>query len=221
MKKCIIVVGAFLLVAVLLSTANATIINYQNTTVGNEFYSPYAGVTTETFNGVSLGSLPTTPWTWAGNAAVALGTSGTAAAPYGVSANDATKYITVPTNSSSGSVLVSMPAGTTYNYLGLWWGSVDTYNTISFLRNGSEVASFTGSQAINPSAANGNQFAPSTNLYVNFLDLPQFDSFRMTSTSYAFEADNIAVGNVAVPEPATLCFLGFSLLGLGLAGKRQ
>ena len=34
-----------------------------------------------------------------------------------------------------------------------------------------------------PSTANGNQTAPSTNLYVNILDLPEFDKFAMTSTA--------------------------------------
>ena len=51
-------------------------------------------------------------------------------------------------------------------------------------------------KAINPGIANGNQTAPFTNLYVNFLDLPRFDSFRLTSPQYAFELDNIAVGRV-------------------------
>jgi hypothetical protein len=209
MKSYFVLFGAVMLILGLCINANATVITFDYGTNGNEFISPYAAVTTETFESSLL-------WTWTGQSAVTSGTSSYAAAPYGVSAADASHYVTVPVNSSSGYVDVDVQG--TYDYLGLWWGSIDSYNTISFYKDGTLVEQFTGSQIVDP--ANGNQTDHATNRYVNFVGLPEFDSFRMTSTQYAFEADNIAVGNVAVPEPFTLLFLGSGLIGIGMAARR-
>ena len=198
MKRFLNLLSVFVLLLGLSVVANATIINYNFAVAGdgNSYTSPYSGVTVYTFD--SSPSLQILP---GGNGAVVSGSaSGLYAAPFGVSAPDATSYLT-PTAVN--------------NYFGLWWGSVDSYNTITFYNGATEVASFTGLSITNP--ANGDQVAPSTNLYVNFLDLPNFNTFMITSTQYAFEVDNIAVGKV--PEPATMLLFGLGLLGL--AGLRR
>lgn len=160
-----------------------------------------------------------------GNGAIQLPpATGQSAAPYNnvlMLDPDPTNWYTVPVNVSS------MPQstmlyfnGATYNYLGLFWGSVDMYNTFEFFNAGSPVpvATFTGWDIALGNQANGNQVMPYSNLYVNFVNIPTFDAVRFTSTQYAFEFDNLAVGNdVVVPVPAAV-LLG--ALGLGAAGLR-
>lgn len=216
---------------VMASLAGATTINYLSTDTAYDktsIYTYYDNFQVETFNNVATGAVSATSpgltnsdqsWIWQGSASVVNGTQGTFAAPYGLSGRDNSNYLSVPNPISSGSVTAIL--GGQYDYLGLWWGSVDSYNSISFYNGNDLVQSFTGSQVISPSIANGNQTAPSTNVYVNFMDLGKFDRFTLTSTSYAFEVDNIAVGNAPVPEPATMLLFGTGLFGLAAVARRR
>jgi hypothetical protein len=133
---------------------------------------------------------------------------------------DSTKYLSSDPLSSYEATFT-----TTYTYFGLFWGSVDSYNTISFYNGAKEVIFFTGLNITKPElgVSYGNQSAPSTNLYVNFYDLSEFDRIVMTSSGYAFEADNLAVGNPILPnpEPATMLLLGFGLLCLAGIGRKK
>jgi len=203
---CVLLLG-------LTGVANAYSIDYTYTASGNQFTSPYAA-TVETFDGNAL------LWTWTGSGNVVSGDLlNKYSAPGGIDGTnkDITKYMTVPepTGANTGAMLVTNLGGS-YNYLGLWWGSVDTYNTLTFYNGATEVASITGSSITK--SADGNQTAPSSNLYVNFLYLPLFDSFKMASTNFAFEADNIAIARV--PEPTTLLLFGLGLIGLAVARRK-
>ncbi|MEN6374330.1 MAG: VPLPA-CTERM sorting domain-containing protein [Smithella sp.] len=209
-----LIVGVFFLAALSAGKANAYTINNLFATDSNGGYvSPYSVTATETFDNSSPA------WTWLGDYKVVNGNTGINSAPAVNGVKESTNYVTVPNNRSSGSATITLaPIGSYYTYFGLWWGSMDSYNTIIFYKDGVMTQSFTGSDIVGylyggTQTANGNQFSPYTNMYVNFLDLEAFNSVRMTSTSYAFEADNLSVGN-PVPIPNALWLLSCGLIGL-------
>ena len=126
---------------------------------------------------------------------------------------DTTPYLTT----GLGSVVLSL--GGAMQYFGMLWGSVDTYNTLEFFMGATSVGSVTGADIF--AGANGNQGASGT-YYVNFLSDLDFDTVIATSTSYAFEFDNVSYNPTnPVPEPFTLSLLGLGLLGAGFVTRRK
>ena len=148
------------------------------------------------------------------------GTTGNHAQPVGSTGG---YYAVGPSDGNPGTINLS-GWGDIFN-LSLIWGSVDTYNRLDFLDGSNNVlASFVGSNIWVP--ANGNQSDPNTNPVVNFLlsgaDVSAFASLRLTSSSNAFEIDNVAI-NSAVPEPGTwaMMLLGFGAVGFAMRRRRQ
>lgn len=173
--------------------------------------SSVAGATTVDFN-AGCGYATCT-----GDFALVTGSqSGKYAQPLGVDS----QYLTVPKPSPTTQSAV-FTLGVAADYFGLFWGSIDSYNFISFYLGTNLVASYSGSDIVGQ-FANGNQLAFSSNRYVNFdFGSAAYDSVKLTSTGFAFESDNHAFRKlVTVTEPTTALLFVLGLVGLALA-RRQ
>jgi hypothetical protein len=143
--------------------------------------------------------------------------SGSVSGQYAAPAGDTTPYLTVALNSSSGTETILQSA---FNYFGLYWGSMDDYNTLSFYFDDTVVASLTGAEVIAAGTQLGDQTAPGSNRYVNFyFGSSLFNKVVIQTSQYAFESDNHAFARV--PEPGSLGLLGAGLLGFGLFRRKR
>jgi len=163
--------------------------------------STVAGVTHVSFdNGTCAGYA-----SCSGLNVVSGSSSGVYAAPF----NDTTKYSTV-----SGGASTTFNLGSVANYFGLYWGSIDGYNTISFYLGNAIVASYTGTP-VTGLLQDGGQSSWASNRYINFNFVnATFDKVVLQSASNAFETDNHAFGKVSVPEPSTVLLMALGLFGL-------
>ena len=164
------------------------------------------GLDTETFDGVSLvgtgrgnfqsAALGAT-FSASGNSGVVIGSSSVSAAPFVgplPGSKDATKYLSI-----GGGGTETITFASEKNAFGLYWGSLNSYNTIKFYDGTTLVASYTGSE-ISPLFPTGNQGSFSSNGYVEFSGLHPFDKVVLSSSSNAFEIDNISAGNIPAPD---------------------
>jgi hypothetical protein len=147
---------------------------------------------------------------------------GVAAPPF----NDNTTYGSVGSSVAPtfGTALLTLVNSVTY--FGMYWGSVDAYNKISFYdANNVLLGSVSGLAVLNP--ANGQQGAGGS-VYTNFTfgagesaKFIKFESLDGTPATVraAFEFDNIAI--TAVPEPSTWAMMILGFLGVGFVAYRR
>lgn len=158
------------------------------------------------------------------NAAVVHGAaSGLYAAPYlsnsngvlfgdnTVSGADTTNYITSGSTGSFENAEVELDFGAGQMYLGLLWGSVDAYNTLTFYNDDNTTSTITGIDVY--AFANGDQGEAGT-FYVNINSTQSFYKVVATSSNYAFEFDNVAY---SIPGPGSIAVIGL----MGLVSRRR
>ncbi|MDR7088762.1 Npun_F0296 family exosortase-dependent surface protein [Cellvibrio fibrivorans] len=201
-----------LLFPLLLATCAAQALPIVSLSNAGDVTSSVAGATTIDFNsGCGYASC-------SGDFALVTGNqSGKYAQPFGVNS----QYLTVP-NPAPTTQSAIFNLGTAADYFGIFWGSIDSYNFISFYLNNSLVASYSGSDIVGQ-FANGNQLGYSSNRYINFdFGSESFDSVKLTSNGFAFESDNHAFKKlVSVTEPTTALLFLLGLIGLALARRQE
>lgn len=132
---------------------------------------------------------------------------------------NATQYL------STGIGTVELLLNDDYEYFGMLWGSVDSYNTLEFFNDDTSLFSFSGVDV--DALANGDQGANGT-FYVNISSDVAFNRVVASSPSYAFEFDNVALGTgdtgpngSEISEPGALAVMSLGLLGIGFAARRR
>jgi hypothetical protein len=201
-------IAAAVLTAGMSSAAHA---GYIDTTFTSGLTSQVAGATTYDFNNTAK------PAAYSGAGWVLPGTvPGYAAAPAG----DDTPFLSVAFPNSSGTETFVAAPGGQYDYFGLYWGSIDAYNWISFYNGDTLLAKVTGDDVIQAGTQLGDQVSPGSNRYVNFfLHDMTFDKIEFGTSNFAFESDNHSFATV--PEPGVLALVLAAFAGLFVMRRRR
>ena len=164
--------------------------------------SRYSGYTLYAFDD---GSSPFT-----GGAVRSVSSANNYVPPYG----DSTPYFAVGPSTSSPATF----AFSGVDQLSFYWGSIDTYNSITFLGLG---LTYTGAQ-FETMFAGANRNAHEVTFQFNPVEASALTGVALSSGTNSFELDNFIVGS-AVPEPATYAIfsLGLGVIGASLRRRRH
>lgn len=233
MRKTLAALG-FMSSLLICAQANATIaITIEPTDANN--YAPglspalpgLSTATVETFDSsstlVGKTGTYTTPFaTFTGSGVVSIGsTTDVSAAPFfgpTPGTSDATRYL-----ATTGTETITFSG--LHNAFAMYWGSVDTYNTVVFKDGNTIVGSFSGTDVLPP--ANGNQGSFSENADILFTSNSASSSFNtivLMSGTPAFEIDNLQVDTAiggGVPETSTWAMMILGFLGIGFVAYRR
>jgi hypothetical protein len=127
---------------------------------------------------------------------------------------------------------ITLKTGLVGQSFGLFIGSLDSYNSITFYDGNTIVGNggnpFTGNQIATDFGltANGGQSNTNSNRYVEFLNIGPFTSVVLGSTTNSLEVDNVAInysGSLtrSVPEASTWVMMILGFLSVGLVGYRR
>lgn len=234
-KRILLAAAAAATVAVAAPASAVTVITEQGTLAN--FAAPYVGLpgtTVFTFNSTATTDSQRTAAAIADiNAA---GFTVTSTGTFGVRASsspfqwqqptpgDMSPFASVQNNSTVNIFTNASNTTTGYNFVSLYLGSVDTYNSVAVLdRAGNVIQSYTGTQLLSfatpAGTANG-----TTSYRVTFArdagDVAFGGVQVVSKQNNAAEFDNLVF---AVPEPSTwaLMLAGFGLVGMSMRARRR
>ncbi len=221
--KAFLAMGAAVATLLAASASNATIVTSisGSTLAGVGFKGAVAGSTYVTFEDVAVGtggSFISGIASFFGDGVVE---SGSSANKFAAPAGDTTHYLA--TGFTKGGLNVETATfSKEFTKFGLYWGSIDAYNTIIFKDGATTVFTLTGN-AVPLALGNGNQHSDLSNKFVNFdFQGKTFDQVVFESTRPSFEVDNLAVAG-AIPELSTWAMMlaGFGLVGLQIRRRKS
>lgn len=209
--------------------ANAAITEILGTDVGLASYVPGTNLSTENFDTRTVGATANFVSSFGtfstGGAKVVTGSVGGQFAAPSLSGGsaDATPYLSV----FGGTTQTITFTGATAVALGLYVGSLDDYNTITFkfaagpdqIFTGNQIAAATGMNTTHP-----NTVGQQSNGFLLFSGLGAFTSVVLASSQNSFEVDNIAFySEIApgVPETSTWAMMILGFFGVGFMAYRR
>lgn len=153
LKKLSIATAGAIVVATGLAAETAQAITFTSTphtstSDPNGCVTGVSGATAINFNGGTAPSSGFATYSYPNGTTLvrSTGVSGTAAPPYG----DTSQYLSIGPSPNASPVTITFQSSV--NYFGLYWGSIDSFNQISFYKNASDTTAlntFSGTDILN------------------------------------------------------------------------